>query len=133
MTMLYSPDGVNLMWNTAMPLLSVIAWIPTLIGGPVFAHDVLLVLAIAASGWTAWLALRRYAGDGLGPLIGGAVYAFSPYIASHAAIHLNLTAASCRRCSCSSSTSSSPAWSVRRGDGPAGTPLRGCRPWRSRS
>ncbi len=29
----------------------------------------------------------------LGPLVGGAVYAFSPYVVSHAALHLNLATA----------------------------------------
>ncbi|HEX5588990.1 MAG TPA: hypothetical protein VFX65_01705 [Candidatus Limnocylindrales bacterium] len=88
-----APDGVNLMWNAAMPLLGLLAWIPSQLGGPVFAYNVLLVAGIALSGWTAYLALRRYAGGTLGPLVGGAVYAFSPYVASHAAIHLNLTTA----------------------------------------
>src|SRR6185312_7768371 len=45
------------------------------------------------SGFTAWLAIRRWTGDGPGPIVGGAVYAFSPYVASHAAVHLNLATA----------------------------------------
>lgn len=92
-TMLASPDGVNLMWNSAMTPLSVIAVIPTLIGGPVFAYDVMIVLALALDGWLAWLVLRRYTPGRAGPIVGGLVYAFSPYLVSHAAHHLNLTTA----------------------------------------
>jgi hypothetical protein len=92
-TMINAPAGVNIMWNTGMPALGLVAWLPALIGGPIFAYNVMLVAGIALSGWTAYLALRRHAGDGLGSMIGGAVYAFSPYVASHAALHLNLTTA----------------------------------------
>ena len=92
-TSIGAPAGVNLMWNAAMPILGVAAWLPTRIGGPILAYNVLLVAGIALSGWTAYLALRRYAGPGLGSFVGGAVYAFSPYLASHAQIHLNLATA----------------------------------------
>lgn len=92
-TQIGAPDGVNLMWNTPMTLLGLLGWLPAEIGGPVFGFNVLMVLGIALSGFTAWLAIRRWTGDGAGPLVGGAVYAFSPYVASHAALHLNLATA----------------------------------------
>lgn len=89
-TQIGAPDGVNLMWNPSMPLLGILGWLPAKVGGPVFAFNVLVVLGISLSGLTAWLAIRRWTGDGLGPIVGGAVYAFSPYVVSHAALHLNL-------------------------------------------
>lgn len=92
-TQIGAPDGVNLMWNTPMTLLGLLGWFPAQIGGPIFAFNVLLVIGIACSGFTAWLAIRRWTGDGPGPMVGGAVYAFSPYVASHAALHLNLATA----------------------------------------
>lgn len=92
-TQINAPDGVNLMWNTPMTLLGLLGWVPAKIGGPIFGFNVLLVLGIALSGFTAWLAIRRWTGDGAGPMVGGAVYAFSPYVASHAALHLNLATA----------------------------------------
>ncbi|OBK95291.1 hypothetical protein A5645_13195 [Mycobacterium asiaticum] len=92
-TQIGAPAGVNLMWNTPMTLLGLLGWLPAKIGGPIFGFNVLMVLGITLSGFTAWLAIRRYTGDGLGPMVGGAVYAFSPYVASHAALHLNLTTA----------------------------------------
>ncbi|OBJ58241.1 hypothetical protein A9W95_11870 [Mycobacterium sp. 1423905.2] len=92
-TQIGAPDGVNLMWNTPMTLLGLLGWLPAKIGGPIFGFNVLLVLGVALSGFTTWLAVRRWTGDGLGAMVGGAVYAFSPYVASHAALHLNLTTA----------------------------------------
>jgi hypothetical protein len=92
-TQIGSPTGVNLMWSPSMPLLGMLGWLPAKIGGPVFGFNVLMVVGIALSGFTAWLAIRRWTGDGPGPIIGGAVYAFSPYVVSHAAMHLNLATA----------------------------------------
>jgi hypothetical protein len=92
-TQIGSPAGVNVMWSPSMPLLGMLGWLPAKIGGPVFGFNVLVVVGIALSGSTAWLAIRRWTGDGPGPIIGGAVYAFSPYVVSHAALHLNLATA----------------------------------------
>jgi hypothetical protein len=92
-TQIGAPPGVNLMWSPSMPLLGILGWLPVKIGGPIFGFNVLVVLGIALSGFTAWLAIRRWSGDGPGPIVGGAVYAFSPYVVSHAAIHLNLATA----------------------------------------
>ena len=90
-TQIGSPAGVNVMWSPSMPLLGILGWLPATIGGPIFAFNVLMVTGIALSGLAAWLAIRRWSGDGLGPIVGGAVYAVSPYVVSHAALHLNLT------------------------------------------
>jgi hypothetical protein len=92
-TQIGAPAGVNLMWNPSMPLLGILGWLPARLGGPIFAFNVLVVLGISLSGLTAWLAIRRWTGDGFGPVVGGAVYAFSPYVVSHAALHLNLATA----------------------------------------
>jgi hypothetical protein len=92
-TQIGAPDGVNLMWNPSMPLLGILGWLPAKLGGPIFGFNVLVVLGISLSGLAAWLAIRRWSGDGLGPIVGGAVYAFSPYLVSHAALHLNLATA----------------------------------------
>jgi hypothetical protein len=92
-TQIGAPAGVNVMWSPSMPLLGILGWLPAKIGGPIFGFNVLVVVGIALSGFTAWLAIRRWSGDGPGPVIGGAVYGFSPYVVSHAAIHLNLATA----------------------------------------
>ncbi|GAB3022522.1 hypothetical protein [Mycobacterium bourgelatii] len=92
-TQIAAPDGVNLMWNTPMILLGLLGWLPAKIGGPIFGFNVLMIVGIALSAFTAWVAIRRWTGDGAAPLVGGAIYAFSPYVASHAAMHLNLATA----------------------------------------
>jgi hypothetical protein len=92
-TQIGSPAGVNVMWSPSMPLLGILGWLPAKVGGPIFGFNVLVVVGIALSGLTTWLAIRRWSGDGCGPIIGGALYAFSPYVVSHAALHLNLATA----------------------------------------
>jgi hypothetical protein len=87
---LNAPDGANLMWNGSIPLLALLFSPITRAGGPILAYNVAVVLAIALSGLAAFFALRRYTAGPLGPLVGGALYAFSPYVASHTVLHLNL-------------------------------------------
>lgn len=87
---LNAPDGANLMWNAAIPLIALLFAPLTRTEGPVFAYNVVALLGIAFSGLAAFAALRRYSRGALGPLVGGALYAFSPFVASHAALHLNL-------------------------------------------
>jgi hypothetical protein len=90
---LNAPDGVNLMWNTPHSLMALLAAPITRSAGPVLAYNVIVVLALALSGLACFAALRRYADRPLGPLVGGGLYAFSPYLASHADLHLSLVSA----------------------------------------
>ncbi len=89
-TQLNWPDGVNLMWNTSIAFLSVVFAPITLMVGPIIAYNVAIVVALALSGWLAFLAIRRYAST-IAACIGGAVFELSPYLVSHASLHLNLT------------------------------------------
>lgn len=90
---LNAPDGANLMWNTFSPLLGLFVAPITRTGGPILAYNVAALMAIALSGVACFAALRRFTKGPLGPLIGGALYCISPYVASHTALHLNLIAA----------------------------------------
>jgi hypothetical protein len=90
---LNAPTGVNLMWNTAVPFISLLLTPVTLAFGPIFAYNVAIVGAITFSAWYAFIALSRYTRGLAAPLIGGAVYGLSPYLISHAANHLNLASA----------------------------------------
>lgn len=90
---LNAPDGVNLMWNTAMPVWSLLAAPITVLAGPILAYNVLMLGAIVGSAAAARLAVGRFVGGTLAPLVGGAVYGFSPYVASHAVHHLDLAMA----------------------------------------
>lgn len=92
-TFLNAPAGVNLMWNTSTPLWGIATFPASLLGGPILAYNVAIVVAVAGSSWCARLALRRYTTGPVGPLLGGAVYGFSPFVIAHAANHLNLATA----------------------------------------
>ncbi len=87
---LNAPEGANLMWNAAMPLLGLV-FSPLTHGlGPILAYNIAVVAGIALSGLACFAALRRYTDRPLGPLVGGALYAFSPFVVSHTALHLNM-------------------------------------------
>jgi hypothetical protein len=90
---LNAPAGANLMWNAANPFVALAVLPLTVTVGPVFAYNVALLAGVALNGITAFLALRRYARQPLGPLVGGVVYALSPFVVSHAVLHLNLVMA----------------------------------------
>ena len=55
------PDGVNLMWNTSLPLPGLLLAPVTEAWGPVLSFNLLLVLAYGLSAWCAYLAIRRFA------------------------------------------------------------------------
>lgn len=86
------PDGVNLMWNTAIPLPALVLSPLTLTLGPVFSYNVLVTSAVSLSGWTAYLMLRRYVASRGAAFAGALLYGFSPYVYAHAHEHANLTA-----------------------------------------
>ncbi len=90
---LNAPDGVNLMWNTAILPWSLIAMPVTILAGPILAYNLLMMGAIVLSAAAARLVVARYVAGTVAPLVGGAVYGFSPYVISHAALHLNLAMA----------------------------------------
>jgi hypothetical protein len=89
-TYLNAPDGVNLAWETASPLVAVLLWPIDALFGPVAGYNVALTAAIALNGWVAAMALHRVLGRWLGPAIGGLLYAFSPFVNAHARNHLEL-------------------------------------------
>jgi YD repeat-containing protein len=86
------PDGVNLMWNTSLPLPGLLLGPVTATWGPVFSFNLLLVLSYGLSAWCAYLAIRRFVPGHLAAAVGGAVYGFSPAmrVQSH---HLHMTLA----------------------------------------
>jgi hypothetical protein len=87
-----SPNGVNVMWNTAVFALAVVCIpITALIGaGPTVG--LMMVLAPIASATTAYFVLRRLTGKSLGAAVAATVYGFGPYFAGQNG-HLHLTVA----------------------------------------
>ena len=87
---LNAPDGVNLMWNTSMVSLSIIVAPITLLFGPVIAYNVLISAGMALGGWFTYFAVRHYTTGIAGPMVAGAVYAFSPYTTQQSILHLQV-------------------------------------------
>jgi hypothetical protein len=92
-TYLDYPDGVNLMWNGSIPLPSLVMAPVTLTAGPMVAYNLLTTLGPALSGWCAYLALTRYVRSRPAAFVGGAFYAFSPFMISQSLGHAHLTMA----------------------------------------
>lgn len=84
------PAGVNLMWNTSLVLPGLLLAGVTAALGPVFTYNLLVTLAIALSGWSAYLVFRRYVASHWAAGVGGLLYGFSPYMMAHALGHLQL-------------------------------------------
>jgi hypothetical protein len=86
------PDGVNLMWNTSMPLPGLLLAPVTTVWGPVLTYNLLLALGYGLSAWCAYLAIRRFVSGHLAAAAGGLVYGFSPAMRSQAS-HPHMSAA----------------------------------------
>lgn len=89
-----SLHGVNLLWDTSVPLPAFLLAPITLLLGPVVAFNVAATAAVALSAWCAYLCYRRYVASHLAAVTGGLLYGFSPYAIAHAhGGHLNLSLA----------------------------------------
>jgi hypothetical protein len=89
-TLLDHPATVDLADNTSVPLLGVLAAPVTLTLGPVAALNLMLRLALFSSAAAMCWLLRRVCSSNAAAFLGGAVYAFGPYIAGHASPGANL-------------------------------------------
>jgi hypothetical protein len=92
-TYLNFPDGVNLMWNSSVPLVAVAMWPVTALAGPVVSYNLFVTVSPALSAWAACIAIRRFVPRREAALIGGLLYGFSPYVVGHAQGHPNLSLA----------------------------------------
>lgn len=88
---LAAPDGVNLMWNTLLPLPGLLAAPVTLTAGVLAAHTLLAVLAFASSATAMWWVAGRFATWGGARFAAGLLYGFSPYLVAQGTGHLNLS------------------------------------------
>src|SRR4029450_117804 len=71
------PDGINLMWNTWVPLPGLLLSPLTLAFGPVLSFNVLLTLGYGLAAWSAYLAILRYVPNHGAAAVGGLGYGFS--------------------------------------------------------
>jgi hypothetical protein len=90
-THLNVPDGVNLMWNTSLPLPAALMTPVTERLGLAVTVTTLYTLALALSAWLASIAFRRYVASYPAALLGGLVYGFSPAMIAQSSSHLHLT------------------------------------------
>jgi hypothetical protein len=87
---LNAPVGVNLMDNTTMPLLGILAFPITWILGPIATFNILIDLAIFASAMSFFVMARRFVAWWPAAFVGGLAYGFSPFTAATANAHLFL-------------------------------------------
>lgn len=87
--MLY-PTGLNLMWNISLIFPGVVLWPVTALLGPVVSYNAAMTGALAASGWCAYLVVRRYASNEFVSALAGMLYGFSPFMILHSLGHLHM-------------------------------------------
>ena len=87
------PDGVNLLWNTWVPLPALVFWPVTTAKGPIVSYNIAATLAPALTAWCAWFACQRYVSSRVAAMVGGLLYGFSPYILAHSLGHLHIALA----------------------------------------
>ena len=86
-----APEGVNLMWNTSIPLPALLMWPVTATAGVLASHTLLAVLSFAGSATTMWLAAGRFVRWPWARFAAGLLYGFSPYLVAQGTGHLNLS------------------------------------------
>jgi hypothetical protein len=75
----YVPGGVNLMWNTSMPIVSLLAAPVTLVVGTPNAYAIIATVGTGTAGASMFLLLRRWCRWVPAACLGGLLYAFAPY------------------------------------------------------
>lgn len=87
----HAPYGVNAMWNIPVTALAFLLLPVTLLAGPVVAYNVAMILGPVVSGVLMAAALVPWTERWTSRIVGGGLYAFSPFVVSHFAVgHLNL-------------------------------------------
>jgi len=79
-TYLDYPARVNLMANTSLPLVGTVLSPISSIFGPVFTYNTAQTLALALSGWSAYMLIRRHVASHVAAALGGLLYGFSPFM-----------------------------------------------------
>jgi hypothetical protein len=89
-----APHGINVMWQpNVMPAVGFIVSPFEALVGPMTTYDLVATMAVALSCFGAYLALRRWVGGTVGPVVGGLVFGFSPVETAHSLGHPQVTCA----------------------------------------
>jgi len=89
-TFLNYPDGINLVQNTASPLLGLLAAPVTLLVSPIASYNLLIWLSFPLSAMSMYFVLRRFVRWRVATFVGGALYGFSPFVVDQSLYHLIL-------------------------------------------
>jgi hypothetical protein len=89
-TYLQVPTGGNLAATTSMPLLGLLGSPVTALAGPLATFNLMLRLALAASGTSMFFVLRRYTSWWSAAFAGGLLFEFSAYMAGQGQKHIFL-------------------------------------------
>src|SRR5580698_8882650 len=89
-TAMNAPQGISLMWNTAMPLPGVILAPLTLLAGPQASLTVLMTLGFAGSAVSMFATARRWDASTAAAGLAGLVYGFSPALIQSSMGHYDL-------------------------------------------
>lgn len=84
------PWGVNLVDNTGQQLLSLTVMPITLLFGPVFSYNLLMLSCFPTAAVSMFFVLRRWTRRLPIAFVGGLIYGFSPYMVAEGHAHLNL-------------------------------------------
>ncbi|HEY6466310.1 MAG TPA: hypothetical protein VIY69_09985 [Candidatus Acidoferrales bacterium] len=91
--LIFYPHRVNLAWSTLDPLASLLALPFSLVAGPIVAYNVSLITQLALAAFCAYLLCLRVCGNVIAAVLGGACFAFSPWLMGEALGHLSLVTA----------------------------------------
>ncbi|HEX4519785.1 MAG TPA: hypothetical protein VH063_09420 [Gaiellaceae bacterium] len=89
---IYAPTGINLVWATSVPGLSLLFAPVTAIFGPAVSYNLAAMLVPAVSAWTAYLLCRHLTQSLWASLVGGYLFGFSSYMLGQEQGHLHMTA-----------------------------------------
>lgn len=87
------PHGVNVAWDTSIPLLAVLAWPVTATGGPILAYNVCMTVGLASTGLAMAVLVRRWVSSPPIAAVAAAVFMLAPYFAGQSLWHLFAVAA----------------------------------------
>jgi hypothetical protein len=88
--LMWQPQGLNLGWTTSVPLLALLVWPITWLGGALLSFNLLTLAAPFLAAFTAYLLCLEIFGVPLAAVIGGWLFGFSAYESAQTLDHLNL-------------------------------------------
>ncbi len=83
-TYIYYPDGISLALHALIVTKTIPGVLLQTFLSPVVTFNLFLLVSMALSGYTTWLLVRHLTGDGTAALVGGLVFACSPFYLAHA-------------------------------------------------